>query len=409
MSNPGPVRAKRLPVSTFDLPVQEMRRGYLSDIYFWREKVVLERHGLHPDVTMQVFQRREAILCGTDEALAVLHLAAGRYRDPPRAYRLFDRHLELKRRLRHLSVEGPRDDIRRLREERNDISEELDGLWESGIGALSIDALHDGDAIAPFESVMHIRGDAAVFAHLETLVLGVLARRTRIATNVRRVVDAACGKTVLYFPARFDHWAMQGGDGYAAHIGGAHGVSTEAQAEWWGANASGTVPHALIAAVGGDTVGATRLFHQAFPEERLIALVDFTNDCVGTALDCARALGDPLWGVRLDTSGHMVDRSILDMMGDFDPRGVVPQLVFKTREALDREGYSHVKIVVSGGFDEAKIRRFEEAGAPVDGYGVGSAFMRGSFDYTADIVQLDRNPCAKAGRWFRPNPRLTRA
>jgi nicotinic acid phosphoribosyltransferase len=54
----------------------------------------------------------------------------------------------------------------------------------------------------------------------------------------------------------------------------------------------------------------------------------------------------------------------------------------------------------------AKIERFEEVGAPVDSYGVGSALLRGSFDFTADLVELGGRPCAKTGRELRPNPRL---
>ena len=80
-------------------------------------------------------------------------------------------------------------------------------------------------------------------------------------------------------------------------------------------------------------------------------LVDFENDSVQTALEVARALGPRLWGVRLDTSGQLVDRSLWDEMGDFDPRGVNERLVWKVREALDRDGFERVKIVVSGGFD----------------------------------------------------------
>jgi nicotinate phosphoribosyltransferase len=255
---------------------------------------------------------------------------------------------------------------------------------------------------------MHIFGDASLFAHLETIYLGVLARRTRVATNVRNVVEAARGKMVLFFPARFDHWAVQGGDGYAAHVGGAYGVSTEAQGEWWGARAAGTVPHALIAAVGGNTVEAIRIFRESYPEVNLVALVDFDNDNVGTALQCARALGDRLWGVRMDTSENLVDKSILPAMGRFKPTGVVPELVFLMREALDREGFQHVKIIVSGGFDPDKIAAFEERQAPVDAYGVGSALLRGAYDFTADIVLVDGRACAKAGRSYRPNARMTR-
>ena len=397
----------RLPSHVFDLPVQELRRGYRSDIYFWREKIALETHNLHPRVTMQVFQKQHAVLCGIDEAIAVLRLATGRYRNTERAYGLFDRFLALKHTCRELFQTDKRAYLEVVRE-RVAISEELDALWEDGFAALEVDALHDGDAIAPWESVMHITGDAGLFAHLETIYLGILARRTRVATNVSNVVKAAKGKTVLFFPARFDHWAVQGGDGYAAHIGGADGVSTEAQAEWWGAKAAGTVPHALIAAVGGNTVEAVRLFGATYPDVRLVALVDYENDTVGTALACARALGARLWGVRLDTAESLVDKSVLPLMGDFRPTGVVPELVFKLRGAFDREGFQHVKIVVSGGFDPDKIALFEERGAPVDAYGVGSALLRGACDFTADIVLVDGKPCAKTGRWHRPNSRLSR-
>jgi len=395
----------RLNSHLFDLPVQELRRGYRSDIYFWRSKIALERHGLHPQVTMQVFQKNAAVLGGVDEALAILKLATGRWRDLDCACKLFDRFIELKRQARehYMSDRARYLDIVR---QRLDISAELDTLWEDGFAALKIAALHDGDEIAPWESVLHITGDYSLFAHLETIYLGVLARRTRVATNVRAVVRAARGKTVLYFPARFDHWAVQGGDGYAAHIGGATGVSTDAQGEWWGAAASGTVPHALIAAVGGNSVQAVTIFGETYPEVRLVALVDFENDCVATSLQCARALGKNLWGVRMDTSENLVDKSVVDLMGDFKPTGVVPQMAFKLRAALDREGFQHVKIIVSGGFTPEKVTLFEQAGAPVDAYGVGSYLLQGCFDFTADIVLKDGQPCAKVGRWFRPNPRL---
>lgn len=397
----------RLPSHVFDLPVQELRRGYLSDIYFWREKVALEQHNLHPRVTMQVFQKKRAVLCGMDEAIAVLRLAAGRYRDYEAAYKLFDRFLELKREARERFLTNKAEYLSVTRE-RIMISEELDALWQSGFDALEIDALHDGDRVEPWETVMHIRGDAGLFAHLETIYLGILARRTRVATNVRNVVEAARGKTVLFFPARFDHWAVQGGDGYAAHVGGAQGVSTEAQAEWWGARAAGTVPHALIAAVGGNTVEAVRIFGETYPDVNLVALVDFDNDNVGTALACARALGGRLWGVRMDTSENLVDKTVLPFMGDFKPTGVVPELACRMRETLDSEGFNHVKIIVSGGFDPEKIAWFEERDAPVDAYGVGSALLRGAFDFTADVVLLGGKPCAKKGRWHRPNPKLER-
>jgi nicotinate phosphoribosyltransferase len=214
---------------------------------------------------------------------------------------------------------------------------------------------------------------------------------------------------VMFFPARHDHWLVQTGDGYAAHIAGAIGVSTDAQASWWGSEGVGTVPHALIAAYGGDTVLASRKFAELMDEGvRLITLVDFENDCVGTALRVARALGERLYGVRIDTSETLVDQSVIPQMGTFKPTGVNPQLVWNVRRALDKEGFRHVKIVVSGGFTVEKIRHFEELGVPVDMYGVGSSLFQGRFDFTADVVRVEGKPCAKVGRSYRPNPRLER-
>ncbi len=263
----------------------------------------------------------------------------------------------------------------------------------------TVHALYDGDAIAPWETVMTIEGDYTLFAHLETLYLGVLARRTLISTNVRRVVEAANGKPILFFPARHDHHRVQTGDGYAAHVAGAIGVSTDAQASWWGGRGIGTVPHALIAAYGGNTVlAATKFAESAAPDVNIVVLVDFENDSVRTSLEVARAMGERLWGVRLDTSRTLVDRSLWGEMGDYDPRGVNERLVRKVREALDENGFERVKIVVSGGFAVDRIREFEARNVPVDSYGVGSSLLRGENDFTADIVLTDGLPSAKVGR-----------
>jgi nicotinate phosphoribosyltransferase len=140
----------------------------------------------------------------------------------------------------------------------------------------------------------------------------------------------------------------------------------------------------------------------------VIPLVDFHNDCVTTSLELARALGPRLYGVRLDTSETMVDRSILPQMGRFKPTGVNPQLVWNVRAALDAEGFQHVKIVVSGGFTVEKIRQFADQQVPVDSYGVGSSLFQDSYDFTADVVLREGDPVAKAGREYRPNPRLER-
>ncbi|HEU5357508.1 MAG TPA: hypothetical protein VFU45_00205 [Gemmatimonadales bacterium] len=348
-------RRPRLDPAIFNLPVEKMRAGYYSDKYFVRAREILLADGTHPRVTMQVFGKSHAFLGGIDEAVAILKLCA---------------------------VEWP---------------------------ALTVHALHEGDEVEPWETVMLIEGPYDAFAHLETLYLGVLARRTRVGTNTRRVVEAAHPKEVMFFPARHDHWLVQTGDGYAAHVAGAIGVSTDAQASWWGSEGVGTVPHALIAAYGGDTVLATRKFAEYIPSSvQVVTLADFENDCVRTSVECARALGSRLYGVRLDTSEMLVDRSLWDSMGRFKPNGVNPQLVRNVREALDREGFQGVRIIVSGGFTVEKIREFEAQQVPVDAYGVGSSLFQGRYDFTADVVLREGKPCAKVGREYRPNPRLER-
>jgi nicotinate phosphoribosyltransferase len=254
---------------------------------------------------------------------------------------------------------------------------------------------------------MTIEGDYSLFAHLETVYLGTMARRTLIMRNVREVVEASGGKPILYFPARHDHWLVQTGDGWAAHIAGAIGVSTDAQASWWGGRGVGTVPHGLIAAYGGDTALAARKFADRFGRDmNVTVLVDFVNDSVRTALEVAEALGPDLWGVRLDTSDKIADRSLQDKYGPDAPKGVAAELVHLVRRELDSHGYKDVRIVVSGGFNAARIHEFEEAGVPVDSYGVGSSLIRGANDFTADVVMVDGRPCAKVGRELRPNPRL---
>jgi nicotinate phosphoribosyltransferase len=223
------------------------------------------------------------------------------------------------------------------------------------------------------------------------------------------VVDAAHGKPILFFPARHDHWLVQTGDGWAAHVAGAIGVSTDAQASWWGGRGVGTVPHGLIAAYGGDTVAAARAFADRYHgQTNVTVLVDFENDSVRTTLEVAEALGDRLWGVRLDTSERLVDVALQNEPDPDSHRGVTALLTRRVRDALDDAGFDHVRIVVSGGFNADKIARFEAETAPVDAYGVGSSLLQGQNDFTADVVRVDGRPVAKVGRHERPNPRLTR-
>ena len=344
-------RGKRLPANVFNIPVDKVRSGWYSDKYFVRTQQVLQKDHHHPNVTMQVFCRHHATICGLDEAIAVLKLCS----TSPKKLKIY--------------------------------------------------ALFDGDEVAPWEPVMHIVGNYASFCHLETIYLGIIARRTSVATAVKKVVQAASGKQVLFFPARFDHFSVQTGDGYAAYISGALGVSTDANAAWWGDEGIGTIPHGLIAAYNGDTVKASLVFdkHVTKSVKRMV-LVDFDNDCVKTSLAVARKLRRKLWGVRLDTSAELRDESVTPR--DERSLGVCPELVWNVRKALDQNDFSWVKIVISGGFTAARISEFIKLKVPFDAVGVGSAFLREKIDFTADIVIVNGRTCAKVGRKYIENKRL---
>ncbi len=226
-----------------------------TDSYFTRARITCAHAGNNRRVVYQVFQRGDAVLCGLKYAMELL------------------------------GQTGPE---------------------------VEVQGLADGDRIAPLESVLHLHGPIQELVELETVYLGLLSRMTRVATNVRAVVEAASGKPVLFFPARFDAPEVQEYDGYAAKVGGAMGASTPAGAAAFGAAAVGTMPHALIAAFKGDTVAATLALAEATPDQPIWSLVDFENDSARTAVEVYQALkerGLALAGVRLDTAAALVDQS----------------------------------------------------------------------------------------------------
>lgn len=342
------------------------------------------------------------------------------------------------------------------------------GFWRGGDfvptwNALEVDALHDG-AFADYggnpavvQPVLKIRGRYRDFAVLETPLLGVLTRASRIATNVYEVLQASNGKQVLYFPARFDLMATQELDGYAYwlavqrynHDSGRTMpamVSTHAQARWWGGRGGGTIPHALIATFLADDVEAMLRFAEHMPlETPRILLADFDNDTMRAARRTLAAfwqryraayvaqdeLGMRRWtlhGVRLDTAANMRDAGL---PADAD-KGVSAALVRAMREALNtawqawdvpsalvdvaRAFCANVQIVVTGGFNRERIAAFERDGVPVDSYGVGSSFLvngaGSNTDFTMDVVRVQVAGAwvdvAKVGRTACDNPDLQR-
>ena len=320
--------------------------GETADVYFERARTILAAEGLDPVVTMEVFSRSAGTLCGAEEAIAYLR----------------------------------------------EIFAEADGDPEP-----VVESLHDGDTFGSRETVMRITARYRAFGLYETAILGILASCSGWATAARRIVDAAAPIPVIGFGARHVHPSVADQMDYASVVGGCIGASTPAGARLAGLAPTGTMPHALVL-IFGDTVRAAEAFDRHIdPDVPRVILVDTFKDEAEESLRVADALGDHLWGVRLDTPSE---------------RGrVTPELVREVRSRLDLAGHDSVKIVVSGGFDEERIAAFKAAGAPVDSFAVGSAISKASpIDFTGDLKEIDGRPVAKRGRipGRTENPRLER-
>ncbi|MCH3976159.1 MAG: nicotinate phosphoribosyltransferase [Bacilli bacterium] len=347
-------KIKRLTNKTFCFP-EEIGRGFYTANYFLKSKKIVHQFLKGHIVTEQWFQRRDdTMVCGLDEAIALIHTFANKPED------------------------------------------------------LSIEALNDGDIIQANEPVLKVTGRYEDFGFLESLIDGILARRSSVATNVREVLKVVNGKNVFSMADRQDDYLTQVGDGYATYVAGIAKVSTDAQAHWYGGKGVGTMPHALIQINGGDILKACDMYLASFPDEKVTALIDYHNDVITDGLKAARHLKQKLAAVRVDTSKSMIDHYFDDKdTSGFDPHGVCKELIFALRAALDKEGFNYVKIVVSSGFNPKKIKEFEDAHTPVDTYGVGSYFViNDTVGYTGDLVVLDGSEEAKEGRHNYPNSRL---
>jgi nicotinate phosphoribosyltransferase len=315
--------------------------GDTADLYFHNTQKILQHAGLDPIVTMEIFPSRDGILCGITEALALLQ--------------------------RVLTTDAE--------------------VW----------SLDEGAAMQAKQVTLRIRTRYSAFGLYETALLGMLASQSGWATEARKIVDAAAPVPVISFGARHVHPNVAAQMEYAAIVGGCATCATPAGARLAGKAPTGTMPHALIL-LFGDTVRAVQAFDKWMPPTmNRIALVDTFHDEAEEALNVARALGDRLWGVRLDTPSE---------------RGrVTPELVKEIRARLDQAGFPRVKIFVSGGMDAERIALFQRAGAPVDGYGVGSAISGAApIDFTGDLKEIDGKPIAKRGRipGITPNARLVK-
>ncbi len=257
-------------------------------------------------------------------------------------------------------------------------------LGEAGFDG-DIHAIEDGEACAPDEVVMVIKGRYRSFGVYETAILGILSSSSGWATAARECVDAAAPIPVVSFGARHIHPNVAATMDAVAVGAGCVSCSTVLGADLAGVTVSGTMPHALVLIVG-DTVTAAEAFDAVMDAEvPRVVLVDTFNDEVVESLRVARALGKRLQGVRLDTPAER--------------GGVTIPLVQEVRAKLDLAGFEWVTIFVSGGMTPERMRGFRLAGAPVDGFGAGSYISRAApIEFTADIREVDGKPVAKRGR-----------
>ena len=409
--------ATRLDPKVFKVPIDKIRAGYYSDKYFLRVSEILRKEQHNPTVLYQFFVRKPAVVVGIDEALAILQYCTGYYGDPEQAGQLYRELREIQYQLFEASPDGDEEEILRLSAARTTLRSQLNEQWVNCRDQLIVKALYDGDTVAPWEPFLTIEGPQQYFAYLETVLLGVIGRPTATATATAKVVKAARGKPILFFPARFDHFWVQATDGYAAMKAGAIGVSTDANADYWGVQGLGTIPHALIAAYNGSTSDACLAFdRQISGDINRVALVDWDNDCINTTLNVIKAYAaaycesdavdnwptvigpgkGKLWGVRFDTSGTLRDASVVPQ--DHWSLGVCPEMVYRARQVFDEHGLQELKIIVSGGFNAERIELFENLGLLVDSYGVGSSLFKDKIDVTADVVMVEGKPCSKIGR-----------
>ncbi len=347
-------KISRLTNKTFQFD-PKLGEGFFAANYFLKSREIVEKFAPNHKVTMQFFQRTDdAKLCGVDEAIALLHTFA----------------------------KSPQN--------------------------LDIYALNDGDIIQANEPVLKVTGRYEDFGFLESMIDGILARRTSVCTNVYWVMKELNGTDIFSMADRQDDYQTQIGDGYASYVAGIRKVSTDAQGYWWGGKGVGTMPHALIELCGGDICKASDIYHKTYPNEQVTALIDYHNNVVHDSLMLARHLGKTLRAVRVDTSKALIDHYFDDKdTSGFDPHGVCKELIFALRKALDDEGFNWVKIIVSSSFNKDKIREWVKLGVPVDTYGVGTSFVNNmTCGFTGDLVELDGKPEAKEGRKNIPSNRL---
>ena len=247
---------------------------------------------------------------------------------------------------------------------------------------INVRSMPEGTVFRAYQPVLEIEGMYTDFGIYETAILGFLCQASGIATKAARCKKVAGDRGVISFGARRMHPTIAPMIERSAYIGGCDGVAVLMSGELIGADPVGTMPHALIIMMG-NSVEATRAFHEVIePQVKRVALVDTFGDEKFETIAVAEAMGEKLYGVRLDTPASR--------------RGNFLRILEEVRWELDLRGYKHVKLFVSGGLDEYKIN---ELNPLVDAYGVGTAISSAKVvDFAMDIIEVEGKPLAKRGK-----------
>jgi nicotinate phosphoribosyltransferase len=211
-----------------------------------------------------------------------------------------------------------------------------------------------GAQLSLYTPLMQVRTDMVRAKLLETPWLGFVNYMSMVASKAARVAIAADGKTVFEFGSRRTHPAAAVDGAYAAYVAGCDATSNLAAWARFGIPAVGTMDHFAVQASErpGVPVAKTErefydLFVRAFPTAAIL-LVD-TYDTERGLTDAVHATGGKVTGVRIDSN-------------------VTAENIARARKLLDDAGAEHVKIFVSDGLDEHRVR---ELRPHIDGCGVG--------------------------------------
>jgi nicotinate phosphoribosyltransferase len=217
-------------------------------------------------------------------------------------------------------------------------------------------AMAEGTPMFANEPLLEVVAPLPQAQLVETLVMNQINLQTVVASKAVRMVAAADGRPVVDFGARRMHGidaALKAARAF--HVAGVAGTSNVLAGRLYGLPLRGTMAHSYIQA-HDDEAAAFAAFTRRYPDT--VLLVDTYDTLTGIArvIELAQRRGDDfnVRSIRLDS-------------------GDLAALAREGRAMLDAAGLQQVEIFASGGLDEHEIQRLLAAGAPIDGFGVGTS------------------------------------